>query len=168
MRSSAWARHVIRERYGNLFDMYHKITAENAYKVPMRIFPAVHYTMGGLWVDYNLMSNDPRLVRARRSELLRSRREPPRRQRTDARAWPTVISSCHTPSADTSRRQAGKKVGAGSSRVQERGQTERTARKRLLAIKGKRTVDSFHRELGMLMWDKCGMARNDAGLREAP
>ena len=74
----------MRERYGNLFDMYHKITGENAYKVPMRIFPAVHYTMGGLWVDYNLMSNLPGLLRAGRGEFLRSRREPPRRQRADA------------------------------------------------------------------------------------
>ncbi len=74
----------VRERYGNLFDIYHEITNENAYQVPMRIYPAVHYTMGGLWVDYNLMSNLPGPVRARRGQLLRPRRQPPRRQRADA------------------------------------------------------------------------------------
>ena len=82
--SSGWAKTMVRERYGNLFDMYEQITGENAYEAPMRIYPAVHYTMGGLWVDYNLMSNVPGLVRARRSEFLRSRRQPSRRQRADA------------------------------------------------------------------------------------
>ena len=75
---------VIRARYGNLFDMYTKITDENPYQVPMRIYPAIHYTMGGLWVDYNLMSTIPGPARARRGELLRPRRQPPRRQRADA------------------------------------------------------------------------------------
>ena len=83
--SNASAKNTIRERYGNLFDMYEKITGENAYKQPMRIYPAVHYTMGGLWVDYNLMSNIPGLARDRRSEFFRSRRESPRRQRAHAR-----------------------------------------------------------------------------------
>ena len=78
-RSGGSARRRSRERYGNLFEMYERITGEDPYKVPMRIYPAVHYTMGGLWVDYNLMSNDPGAVRARRGELLRSRRQPPRR-----------------------------------------------------------------------------------------
>ncbi len=77
---------VVREKYGNLFDMYEEITGENAYKVPMRIYPAVHYTMGGLWVDYQLMSHDSRPVRRWRSEFLRSRRQPARGQRADARA----------------------------------------------------------------------------------
>ena len=75
---------TIRARYGNLFDMYKRITDEDPYKVPMRIYPAIHYTMGGLWVDYNLMSNASGPARARRGELLRSRREPSRRQRADA------------------------------------------------------------------------------------
>jgi succinate dehydrogenase / fumarate reductase flavoprotein subunit len=74
----------VRERYGNLFDIYHEITAESAYQVPMRIFPAVHYTMGGLWVDYNLMIERPRALRAGRGQLLRPRGQPPRRQRADA------------------------------------------------------------------------------------
>ena len=77
---------VIKEKYGNLFHMYQKITDEDPYKVPMRIYPAIHYTMGGLWVDYNLMSNDSRAARARRSELLRPRRQPARRERADAGA----------------------------------------------------------------------------------
>ena len=72
---------TIRERYGNLFDMYERITDEDPYKVPMRIYPAIHYTMGGLWVDYNLMSTIPGLFVLRRGELLRPRRQPPRRQR---------------------------------------------------------------------------------------
>ena len=77
---------TIKEKYGNLFQMYQKITDEDPYKVPMRIYPAIHYTMGGLWVDYNLMSTIPGPARARRSELLRPRREPPRRERADAGA----------------------------------------------------------------------------------
>ena len=75
---------VIRERYGNLFEMYERITGEDPYKVPMRIYPAIHYTMGGLWVDYNLMSTIPGLVRDRRGEFFRPRRQPPGRQRADA------------------------------------------------------------------------------------
>ena len=75
---------TIKARYGNLFDMYRRITDENPYQVPMRIYPAVHYTMGGLWVDYNLHVDDSRPVRARRSELLRPRRQPPWRERADA------------------------------------------------------------------------------------
>ena len=82
--SSGWASSVIEERYGNLFEMYERITGEDPYKVPMRIYPAIHYTMGGLWVDYNLMSTIPGPVRDRRSELLRSRRQPAGRQRADA------------------------------------------------------------------------------------
>ena len=77
---------TIRERYGNLFEMYQRITDEDPYRVPMRIFPAVHYTMGGLWVDYNLMSTDPGAARDRRGQLLRSRRQPPRRERPHAGA----------------------------------------------------------------------------------
>ena len=77
-------RKTIEERYGNLFDMYQRITDEDPYKVPMRIFPAIHYTMGGLWVDYHLMSTIPGLVCDRRSELLRPRREPAGRERVDA------------------------------------------------------------------------------------
>ena len=77
---------VIREKYGNLFQMYQKITDEDPYEVPMRIYPAIHYTMGGLWVDYNLMSTVPGLARPRRGELLGSRRKPARRQRADAGA----------------------------------------------------------------------------------
>ena len=70
---------VIREKYGNLFEMYERITGEDPYRAPMRIYPAVHYTMGGLWVDYHLQTHDPRPVLPRRGELLRPRREPPRR-----------------------------------------------------------------------------------------
>ena len=92
----------IGERYGNLFEMYERITGENPYQAPMRIYPAVHYTMGGLWVDYNLMSNIPRPVCHRRSQFLRPRREPAGRERASCRDWPMAISSCPPRSATTS------------------------------------------------------------------
>jgi len=79
-------RQTIEERYGNLFDMYFQITGENPYEVPMRIYPAVHYTMGGLWVDYHLNEHHTRAVRARRGELLRSRRKPAGRERAECRS----------------------------------------------------------------------------------
>ncbi len=88
---------AVRERYGNLFDMYEKITGENAYQAPMRIYPAVHYTMGGLWVDYNLMSTVPGSVCAGRGEFFRSRRQPPRRQRPDAGPGRRLFHRCPTP-----------------------------------------------------------------------
>ena len=78
--SQRLGKHVIKERYGNLFDMYQRITGEDPYQAPMRIYPAIHYTMGGLWVDYNLMSHHPRPVRDRRGQFLRSRRQPPGRR----------------------------------------------------------------------------------------
>ncbi len=108
---------TIRERYGNLFEMYERITDENPYEVPMRIYPAVHYTMGGLWVDYNLMSTIAGPLRHRRGQLLRPRRQPPRRQRPDAgpgrrllraavhhRRLPRDRTSCRPVDGDASRR----------------------------------------------------------------
>jgi succinate dehydrogenase / fumarate reductase flavoprotein subunit len=84
---------AIADRYGNLFDMYQRITGDNPYEVPMRIYPAPHYTMGGLWVDYNLMSTIPACSRHRRGQLLRPRRQPPQRcQRPDAGRWRTATS----------------------------------------------------------------------------
>ncbi len=131
---------VIRERYGNLFDMYERITGEDPYKTPMRIYPAIHYTMGGLWVDYNLMSTS-RAVRAGRGELLRPRREPPRRQRAHAGPGGRLLRH---PLHD---RQLPRRQQAGQGRppITPRSRTRKPrcdARlKRLLAIKGKRTVD---------------------------
>ena len=157
----------VRERYGNLFDIYHEITNENAYRTPMRIYPAVHYTMGGLWVDYNLMSNVPGLFvlgeanfsdhganRLGASALMQgladgyfvipytigdylAGQKPGSRPSTDAPAF----------------RQAEENVAAQVGR--------------LLGAKGKEPVNQFHRRLGKIMWDHCGMARTRAGLEQA-
>ena len=156
----------VRERYGNLFDMYERITDENPYKVPMRIFPAIHYTMGGTWVDYNLMSTLPGLHvigeanfsdhganRLGASALMQGLADgyfilPYTIGDYLARTKLDKVTPDHPEC---------KKVEADIA-----GQT-----KKLLGIGGKRTVDSFHRELGKLLWEKCGMARNKAGLTEA-
>jgi succinate dehydrogenase / fumarate reductase flavoprotein subunit len=157
---------VVRERYGNLFDMYEKITDENAYRVPMRIFPAVHYTMGGLWVDYNLMSNIPGLFvlgEANFSDHGANRLGASALMQGLADGYFVLPNTIGTYlSGQMGRRPAPERpeFKAIETEVNDRV-------KRLLGIRGKRTVDSFHRELGLLMWDKCGMARNDAGLREA-
>ncbi len=157
---------VIRERYGNLFDMYHKITAEDAYKVPMRIFPAVHYTMGGLWVDYNLMSNIPGLLvlgEANFSDLGANRLGASALMQGLADGYfviPATIGNYLST-------QFGKKVNPDASEFVKAENEVENRMKNLLSIRGKRTVDSFHRELGLLLWEKCGMARNEAGLKEA-
>ncbi len=157
---------TIRERYGNLFDMYERITGESAYKQPMRIYPAVHYTMGGLWVDYNLMSNLPGLHvlgEANFSDHGANRLGASALMQGLADGYfviPTTIANylvSQTPGSVTTSHPEFKKAMEDA--------TART--NRLLNIKGKRTVDSFHRELGLLVWDKCGMARDRAGLTEA-
>ncbi len=156
----------IRERYGNLFHMYDKITGENPYRQPMRIYPAVHYTMGGLWVDYNLMSNLDGLFvlgEANFSDHGANRLGASALMQGLADGYfviPYTIGDFlakHPPSP----------VAADHPSVKdaERGVRERS--EKLLAIDGKRTVDSFHRELGILVWDNCGMARNEAGLKDA-
>jgi len=157
---------TIRERYGNLFEMYQRITDENPYQVPMRIYPAVHYTMGGLWVDYNLMSTIPGLHVIGEANF------------SDHGANRLGASALMQGLADgyfiipltigdylASARPAPVDAGHAEFKRVEGEVVERT--RRLLDIRGKRTVDSFHRELGQLMWDKCGMARNAAGLGEA-
>ena len=158
---------TIRERYGNLFDMYEKITGENAYEQPMRIYPAVHYTMGGLWVDYNLMSNVPGLFvlgEANFSDHGANRLGASALMQGLADGYFVLPYTMATYLARTDRQTADDR----SSGIREsRERRPRTGSKRLLGIKGKRTVDSFHRELGLLLWDKCGMARNAAGLQEA-
>jgi succinate dehydrogenase / fumarate reductase, flavoprotein subunit len=157
---------TIRERYGNLFEMYQRITDENPYELPMRIFPAVHYTMGGLWVDYNLMSTIPGLHvigEANFSDHGANRLGASALMQGLADGYfilPSTISdylaSARPGPIDTSH---------GEFKRAEAEVAERT--RRFLAIRGKRTVDSFHRELGRIMWDKCGMGRNAAGLQEA-
>jgi len=157
---------VIRERYGNLFDMYERITDEDPYKVPMRIYPASHYTMGGLWVDYNLMSTIPGLHiigeanfsdhganRLGASALMQGLADgyfviPYTIGHYLATAKPPKVSLDHPA------------VKEAEAQVKDRIQ-------KLLEIKGKRTVDDFHRDLGKLMWEYCGMGRNEAGLKAA-
>ncbi|MGB8356333.1 MAG: FAD-binding protein, partial [Chthoniobacteraceae bacterium] len=157
---------LIRERYGNLFDMYHKITNEDAYKVPMRIFPAVHYTMGGLWVDYNLMSNIPGLHvmgEANFSDHGANRLGASALMQGLADGYFVLPSTIGNYLCD----QLGKKPSVDHPEFKKAEQEVKDRVKTMLNIRGKRSVDSFHRELGLLVWDKCGMARNEAGLKEA-
>jgi succinate dehydrogenase / fumarate reductase flavoprotein subunit len=157
---------VVRERYGNLFDMYEKITGVNAYKTPMMIYPAVHYTMGGLWVDYNLMSNVPGLFvigEANFSDHGANRLGASALMQGLADGYFVLPYTIGNYLAT----QMGKKVKADNPEVVKSLAEVNERTKKLLSIKGTRSPDSFHRELGLLMWDKCGMARNDAGLREA-
>lgn len=157
---------TIRARYGNLFQMYEKIAGEDPYKGPMMIYPAVHYTMGGLWVDYNLMSNVPGLHvlgEANFSDHGANRLGASALMQGLADGYfviPTTIANY----------LATQKPGAVTTSAPEFKQVEEETRGRvnkLISINGKRTVDSFHRELGMTMWDKCGMERSREGLQEA-
>lgn len=157
---------VIRQRYGNLFDMYQRITGEDPYKSPMRIYPALHYTMGGLWVDYNLMSNIPGLYvigEANFSDHGANRLGASALMQGLADGYfilPYTIGDYFATTKQT-------KVGTDHAEFRK-AEAEAVAKtKRLLDSNGKRSVDSFHRELGKIMWEYCGMARNDAGLRKA-
>ncbi len=157
----------IRERYGNLFEMYERITGEDAYKQPMRIFPAVHYTMGGLWVDYNLMSNVPGL-----HVLGEANFSDHGANRLGASALMQGLADGYfvipyTIGAYLASQSLTKHPTNDSPEFKEAERQVNERINRFLSIKGKRTVTSFHRELGLLMWDKCGMARNAAGLQEA-
>ncbi|MFL5461517.1 MAG: fumarate reductase/succinate dehydrogenase flavoprotein subunit [Gemmatimonadales bacterium] len=157
---------TIRDRYGNLFEMYQRITDENPYRTPMRIYPAVHYTMGGLWVDYNLMSTIPGLHvigEANFSDHGANRLGASALMQGLADGYfilPATIAE-YLASAKLN------KIEASHPECARAEAEVASYTSRLLGIKGKRTVDSFHRELGKLMWDKCGMARSAQGLREA-
>jgi len=158
---------VVKEKYGNLFDMYEKITGENPYEVPMRIYPAVHYTMGGLWVDYELMTtitglyalgecnfSDHGANRLGASALMQGLADgyfviP----YTIGNYLADEIRTLAIPTSHTAFEQAEKNV---ADRINK-----------LISIKGSQSVESFHKRLGRIMWDKCGMARNARGLREA-
>ncbi len=159
-------RDTIEERYGNLFEMYQRITDEDPYRVPMRIYPAVHYTMGGLWVDYNLMSTIPGLHvlgEANFSDHGANRLGASALMQGLADGYFIIPYTIGHYIAGTRLEP----VTADHPEVRAAlGDVEdRTIR--LLGIAGKRTVQSFHRELGALMWEKCGMARSAAGLQEA-
>ncbi|MCP4174548.1 MAG: fumarate reductase/succinate dehydrogenase flavoprotein subunit [Fuerstiella sp.] len=157
---------AIRKKYGNLFHMYHKITAEDPYKVPMRIFPAVHYTMGGLWVDYHLMSNLPGLFvlgeanfsdhganRLGASALMQGLSD-------GYFVLPYTIgdhlATSQLPTVPEDHPACVAALQSAKGRIDQ-----------LLSVQGTRTVDSFHRNLGQIMWDNCGMARDKAGLESA-
>lgn len=159
-------RPAIEAKYGNLFDMYARITAENPYQVPMRIYPAVHYTMGGLWVDYDLRSTIPGLFvigeanfsdhganRLGASALMQGL--------ADGYFVLPITLNHYIASAELDT------VDAARPEVAEARNDVRARIQRLLSSNGDRTVDSFHRELGTLLWDHCGMARNESGLRSA-
>jgi len=156
----------IRERYGNLFDMYEKITGENAYETPMRIYPAVHYTMGGTWVDYNLMSTIPGLFVIGEANF-----SDHGANRLGASALMQGLADGYfiLPYTIGHYFASSKQFRPPTDHPEFRKSEEeiRAMTNRLLSVRGKRTVTSLHRELGKLLWEKCGMARNEAGLREA-
>ncbi len=157
---------VIKERYGNLFDMYANITGDNPYEQPMRIYPAPHYTMGGLWVDYNLMSTIPGLHVGGEANF-----SDHGANRLGASALMQGLADGYfilpLTIGDYLARGGIDKIDASHAEFRrvEAEVTERT--QRMLNTKGRRTVTQFHRELGKLMWDYCGMARNATGLKTA-
>ncbi len=157
---------VIEQRYGNLFDMYHLINDEDPYKVPMRIYPASHYTMGGLWVDYNLMSTIPGLFvlgEANFSDHGANRLGASALMQGLADGYfiiPYTIGNYFVQAGAQNVSPDRKEFKEAESQVDERI-------KKLFAINGKRSVDSFHKELGKIMWEDCGMTRNETGLKSA-
>jgi succinate dehydrogenase / fumarate reductase flavoprotein subunit len=156
----------IAEKYGNLFEMYERITDEDPYKVPMRIYPATHYTMGGLWVDYNLQSTIPGLLvggEANFSDHGANRLGASALMQGLADGYfilpytvGNYLASTKLEKVDESHPEARAAVAEVEERIS-----------RLLSVRGKRTVTSFHRALGKIMWERCGMARNKAGLEAA-
>ena len=157
---------TIRARYGNLFQMYEKISGENPYQTPMMIYPAVHYTMGGLWVDYNLMSNLPGLHvlgEANFSDHGANRLGASALMQGLADGYFVIPSTLAVYLATQTAGSVTTDHPEFANALTE--VDERT--KKLLSIQGDRTVDSFHRELGQVMWDKCGMSRTREGLDEA-
>ena len=157
---------AIRERYANLFDMYQTITGENAYEVPMRIYPALHYTMGGLWVDYNLMSNVPGLFvlgEANFSDHGANRLGASALMQGLADGYFVIPNTIgHYFASYKTNRPA-----TSHPDFKKAEENIRSMTKRFLSIQGKRTVTSFHRELGKVMWDNCGMARTEQSLKLA-
>jgi succinate dehydrogenase / fumarate reductase flavoprotein subunit len=159
-------RKVIEERYGNLFEMYHDITAEDPYELPMRIYPAPHYSMGGLWVDYNLMSTVPGLYVIGEANF-----SDHGANRLGASALMQGLADGYfvlpVTIGDYLAGEFGKKVPATHPAFAEAETAVRQRVSRLLDAKGSRSVDSYHRELGGIMWDYCGMARSAEGLKNA-
>jgi succinate dehydrogenase / fumarate reductase flavoprotein subunit len=159
-------RHVIQERYGNLFDMYERITAEDPYQAPMRIYPASHYTMGGLWVDYNLMSTIPGLF-----VLGEANFSDHGANRLGASALMQGLADGYFilpyTIGDYLVQAKLEKVDGGHAAFRDAEAAAAQFIRRLLAIRGSRSVESFHRDLGRLVWEYCGMSRNATGLKQA-
>ncbi|MFD1816999.1 succinate dehydrogenase subunit A [Pseudarcicella hirudinis] len=160
-------KEVVKEKYGNLFDMYKQITGEDPYEVPMRIYPAVHYTMGGLWVDYNLMTTIPGLYslgEANFSDHGANRLGASALMQGLADGYFVIPYTIGSYLANEIRTKAistdAPEFVAAEKNVQE-------TIDKLMSIKGTKSVDHFHKKLGKIMWDKCGMARNEKGLKEA-
>lgn len=159
-------RDVIAKKYGNLFQMYEKITAENPYETPMMIYPAVHYTMGGLWVDYNLMSTIDGLFvlgEANFSDHGANRLGASALMQGLADGYFIIPYTIGGYLAANTKKQ----VSTDHPAFKESADRIESGAKRLLSIKGKRTADDFHRRLGNIMWEYCGMSRNDEGLIRA-
>jgi succinate dehydrogenase / fumarate reductase flavoprotein subunit len=166
-RITALGRHVVKEKYGNLFDMYMQITGENPYEVPMRIYPAVHYTMGGLWVDYNLMTTVPGMYALGEANF-----SDHGANRLGASALMQGLADGYfvlpyTIGAYLSEEIRVKEIPTDHPAFVEAEQMVKQRIQEMLSIQGTKTVDYFHKSLGMIMWDKCGMARNEQGLKEA-
>ncbi|MBI3509540.1 MAG: fumarate reductase/succinate dehydrogenase flavoprotein subunit [Bacteroidetes bacterium] len=166
-RITTLGKEVVKEKYGNLFEMYQKITDENPYEVPMRIYPAVHYTMGGLWVDYNLMTTVPGMYALGEANF-----SDHGANRLGASALMQGLADGYFVIPYT--------IGAYlSGMIRDKGipvdhvafaETEKAVQEnidKMMGIKGKNSVDHFHKKLGKIMWDKCGMGRNAKGLQEA-
>ncbi|HXD93475.1 MAG TPA: FAD-binding protein, partial [Bacteroidia bacterium] len=158
---------VVKEKYGNLFDMYKQITGEDPYEIPMRIYPAVHYTMGGLWVDYNLMTTVPGLYalgEANFSDHGANRLGASALMQGLADGYFVIPYTIGDYLSEEIRTKAiptdHEAFVKAEAEVQERIN-------KLMTIKGTKSVDHFHKQLGKIMWDKCGMARNAAGLKQA-
>ncbi|KIC94950.1 fumarate reductase/succinate dehydrogenase flavoprotein subunit [Flavihumibacter solisilvae] len=160
-------KEVVKEKYGNLFDMYEKITGENPYELPMRIYPAVHYTMGGLWVDYELMTTVPGLYcmgEANFSDHGANRLGASALMQGLADGYFVIPYTIGNYLADEIRTNA---IPTNHPAFDEAEKSVSDTISRLMNIKGKQTVESFHKRLGKIMWDKCGMARNAQGLQQA-
>lgn len=160
-------KEVVKEKYGNLFDMYQQITGENPYEQPMRIYPAVHYTMGGLWVDYNLMTTVPGLYALGEANF-----SDHGANRLGASALMQGLADGYFVIPYTIGAYLSKEIGTKAISTEHEAFVEAENKvknqiNQFFAIKGTKSVDSFHKRLGKIMWDKCGMARNEQGLKEA-
>jgi succinate dehydrogenase / fumarate reductase, flavoprotein subunit len=162
-----FGKQVVEEKYGNLFEMYEQITGENPYELPMRIYPAVHYTMGGLWVDYNLMTTVPGMYclgEANFSDHGANRLGASALMQGLADGFFVIP---YTIGAYLSKEISVKPISTDHEAFVEAEKSAQAIIDKFFAIKGTKSVDHFHKRLGKIMWDKCGMARNDKGLKEA-